>query len=163
MSSQQRKRVSSRKVSHMAPRSSEDSIAPAAPAKSSLSPGARQELGRRILPGLQVLVSVLQLASHTQPWRAKGIAVAMGSVGFTRAPSELVQKQDGPLMSSLPPSGLFLGSGSWGADRLADFCIWCSRASTADPPVTSRAHCPSSACHPPFVLPALSSVLALFL
>lgn len=163
MSSQQRKRVASRKVSHMAPRSSEDSIAPAAPAKSSLNPGARQELGHRILPGLQVLVSVLQLASHTQPRRAKGTDVATGSVGLTRDPSELVQRQDGPSMSSLPPSGLFLGSGSWGADRLADFCIWCSRASTADQPVTSRAHCPSSACHPPFVLPTLSSVLAPFL
>lgn len=37
---------------------------PAALAKSSLNPWAQQELGHRILPRLQVLVSVLQLDSH---------------------------------------------------------------------------------------------------
>lgn len=44
-------------------------------------------------------------------------------------------------MGLLHHRGLFLGAGSWEADRLVDFCIWCSRAATASQTATSQAHC----------------------
>lgn len=79
-------RASSRKVSHTAPRSSEDLIALLLKSKAPRDSGLSRRWGADeffYLGSGATWVSVQQLQSGAQPWRVKGVAVASGSTGFT--------------------------------------------------------------------------------